>query len=212
VIPELRPPRRATRRERDLLPSILVLVLILGVGAYLGLRKLAPPEELAVDVESPPAASVGGGRVPAPAPNAVPTPEPLPDGTRFDCGLINGERRCVPRSAAADESGPSAAERVQRALDIMREQPASPPSRADKPARYPSVDGLLATAERDCRLVQAEGSIAYRQCRARWWQHFRDHCIGWRGRLNLAGAAQYDAVRSQTDAFCGAEQRYRIIE
>lgn len=136
----------------------------------------------------------------------------MPDGTRVDCGLINGERRCVPRSAAADESAPSAAERVQRALDIMRERPSSPPAHGDAAARYPSVDGLLALAERDCRLVRAEGSIAYRQCRARWWQHFRDHCIGWRGRLNLAGAAQYDAVRSQTDAFCGAEQRYRIIE
>lgn len=212
MIPELRPPRRVARRERDLLPSILVLVLILGVGAYLGLRRLAPLEERAVDVETPPPASAGPGRVPAPAPNAVPAPGTLPDAMRFDCGLINGERRCVPRSAAADESGPSAAERVQRALDIMREQPASPPARADTPARYPGVDGLLATAERDCRLMRAEGSIAYRQCRARWWQHFRDRCIGWRGRLNLAGAAQYEAVRSQADAFCGAEQRYRIIE
>src|SRR3546814_8808567 len=93
--------------------------------------------------------------------------------------------------------------------DGARRRSASQPSRR---TRWISADDLLEAAERACAAAQDEGTIVYRQCRANQWQFFRKKCIDLRGRLNMASAEQYDALRAQVDAYCEAEQRYHRSE
>jgi hypothetical protein len=212
TMPEsLRAPRRVVGNKRDRLRPILVGVMALGLGIWAYLHFVVGPRMTPAPIEPPPADVFPPS---APATTAPSAAAEAPNAPGMDCGFVNDRRICVPRPSQAVDTQPSAAERVNRALDIMQDtqsQAARASGRPNSPM-YPDADMLLRDAENFCAAFRAEGTIRYRQCRAEQWHWFRERCIHWRGQLQTASAAQADDVRARATAYCEAERRYQIVK
>ena len=115
-------------------------------------------------------------------------------GSGYDCGLVNGQRKCFARgaesfSASIDES---ASMRNARALAIMESTRSRTTGQASqRDGRY---NQHLAAAEQACEIFHDRGSIDYRHCRGRRWQELRRGCV-WERERNIHDGEWCDAER-----------------
>lgn len=187
----IRTPRRVLARRNGHFASIATLCLTIVIGGMLMLRHLSNQHQhrvIAAPVERAAAESQTGVTPPERLSSQMPVPAQ-------DCGLVNGIERCFARPLVPDNPGPSAAERVDRALGIMDETRASghAPRSRDSATRS---NWILAVAERECG--PNDGSIQYRHCRGRTWQRLRKACIA-------------DRERGDQDSLhCDAERRFLV--
>lgn len=79
------------------------------------------------------------------------------------------------------------------------------------PTQARETNNVMQWAEHACD-VYRYGSAEYRKCRGDTWKHIRETCTKLRGEAAFVKPDRRDEHRINTDAWCSAERRFKIID